>query len=757
MTAQPVELPRPRVRLRKDGSLVRVDAALYAQYLDAYRKAIEGARYERNRRLASYDQLPEIVKRLRDAGFEVDMSPEVLAALESYEKTQWLDLRGAEERIGTISALRDYQRVGARWLCGKRSALLADQQRVGKTITVIAALPARAPVLVVCPATVKEWWASQVRQWRPAFHARILSGRAGFRWPAESEVLITNYEALPSIHAQKCDGFLPPRPCPGCREQLVPIGNTFATILNGHLDDCTGFLPRPRCPGCHPFLDRALRGTVVVGDEVHRTKGRNSARGLRWRAMGEAIRERHEGRTWGSTGTPMQNDPMELWYVLSGLGLAAEAFGDFAAFKKIFKGKQLDYGAYKWGIPDEAAAEGLRRVALRRLRSEIYPELPPKTYETHQVVIDKKIIAQCDAFVSEAGGLDHILEMIQKRDEIHISEFESIRTALATAKIPKVIELIEHFAEEDDAPLLVFSMHRRPLEMLAKLPGWDTIHGGVPPAKRQPLVDKFQAGQLRGLALSIKAAGEGLNLSRASRAIFLDVSWNPMENEQAEDRFIDVMQVGLAKIVTVVTANHPLDDRITEVCLTKRKIIAASVDAASVKREKGAAGTLGERLRKLRTEDFSDRVMCGELLEALEVAVFRSAQDLDVARDLSEEARAVGGLTAAGWEIAETLLERSNGGGVPPEDPMSNWRDAFEKLTAQQKAVAVQEAIDELDAKARVPVIMQAIDELDEENRESLFAEIDAAYAVDEDDEPIEDPSDGDDADEDDEEEGDDE
>lgn len=50
------------------------------------------------------------------------------------------------------------------------------------------------------------------------------------------------------------------------------------------------------------------------------------------------------------------------------------------------------------------------------------------------------------------------------------------------------------------------------------------------------MVNRFQKGQFRVMCLNTKAAGVSINLDRASTAIFLDETWNPDDQEQAEDR-----------------------------------------------------------------------------------------------------------------------------------------------------------------------------------------------------------------------------
>lgn len=76
------------------------------------------------------------------------------------------------------------------------------------------------------------------------------------------------------------------------------------------------------------------------------------------------------------------------------------------------------------------------------------------------------------------------------------------------------------------------------MEKLLKLWNWSykRIDGSTPTEIRQDIVNRFQKGELDSLILSTKAAGTGLNLTRATCSIFLDSDWNPAWEVQARDR-----------------------------------------------------------------------------------------------------------------------------------------------------------------------------------------------------------------------------
>lgn len=204
------------------------------------------------------------------------------------------------------------------------------------------------------------------------------------------------------------------------------------------------------------------------------------------------------------------------------------------------------------------------------------PELPKKTVQIWPVELSASLKKQCDAALEKIGGADELEKLITKGASFN--DLARIRAALATAKMPAMLELIEEL-EEQDEPVVVFSAHRAPIDHLAQRKGWAVITGDTSPEERTAIEDRFQAGELRGVGATIKAGGVAITLTRACRAIFVDLDWTPGLNQQAEDR---ICRIGQKRpvLITVLTAEHPLDERVSELLEEKVGIIDASVNAA---------------------------------------------------------------------------------------------------------------------------------------------------------------------------------
>lgn len=424
-------------------------------------------------------------------------------------------------------ALLPYQQEGVAFLRSRRHALLADDPGLGKTAQVLKALDPSDPVLVVCPRVAKGVWRSELNKWRPGvFRVYVPPTKAKFRLPQPGEVVIVTYDSVPLLSE----------------------------------------------------IDGTNRGTILVADEAHMVKTGSNKRCNAFRSVCVSVTEQ-QGKIWMLTGTPMPNSPDELWRILSYTTMAKTAYGDAKRFLRIFNGKQVQ-GAYGlklvWGRPTKEAREGFNKVALRRRRDDVLPELPKKFYKTVECSLSTDVTKMCDTLAEAMYrlGLDweQLVDMAWgSKDyfgDLHLSE---VRNALAVSKIPTLIEVVEE-AEQQKTPTVVFSAHRAPVEALRGREGWDVITGETSAAQRSAIVEQFQQGKLFGVAATIKAAGVALTLTRSHNCVFVDRDWTPANNLQAEGRLQRIGQKSNI-LVTNLVCDHALDIHVTETLMRKQAII----------------------------------------------------------------------------------------------------------------------------------------------------------------------------------------
>ncbi|HET8643040.1 MAG TPA: SNF2-related protein [Pseudonocardiaceae bacterium] len=450
---------------------------------------------------------------------------------------------------GLHATLRRYQRVAVQWLVRTTAAgfgaLLADDMGLGKTLTVIAYRLCRenaAPSLVVCPASLIVNWEREFARFAPGvavrrYHAtgRSLDGlQAG-------EVVVTTYGTL-------------------LRD---------AAVLTGvHWD-------------------------LVVADEAQQIKNHRSQAARALRMLRPAARI-------AVTGTPVENSLTELWAILDWTNPGL--FGSLTAFRERF-GRAAEREAAE-AFADRDAARRLGRLiapfVMRRRKSDpdVVPELPDKVLNDRYVELTREQAALYQAATAEAldriaasDGLHRrgqVLRLLQALRQIcnspahYLREpadgWDAARQAARSGKLQVLEELLESIIVSGDAALIftgyVSMGHLIRAHLAACGIRTKFIHGGVPAASRQQIVDRFQAGNGDALILSVRAAGTGLNLTRAGHVIHFDRPWNPAVEDQATDRAHRVGQHRLVEVHHLI-AEGTIEDRIAGLLARKRELTEA--------------------------------------------------------------------------------------------------------------------------------------------------------------------------------------
>ncbi len=141
------------------------------------------------------------------------------------------------------------------------------------------------------------------------------------------------------------------------------------------------------------------------------------------------------------------------------------------------------------------------------------------------------------------------------------------RLAARSGKLALLDELLDTVLAEDGSALVFtqyVGMARLIIRHLAeRAVPVDLLHGGTPVPERERMVDRFQSGAVPVLVLSLKAAGTGLNLTRAGHVVHFDRWWNPAVEEQATDRAYRIGQTQPVQVHRLVTEGT-VEDRIAE-------------------------------------------------------------------------------------------------------------------------------------------------------------------------------------------------
>jgi len=531
-----------------------------------------------------------------------------------------------------VAGLYPYQRVGAEYLRSRRRAILADQMGTGKTPEALAALDARVGVLVVAPSVVQGNWLKEAIRWRKDLRPMVWQPPYSI-FPAPGELVIVTYPKLTSPDFQ-CQNLERRSRCPWCgKASVVPLEDEEVMRLAAEqipwTDKCDpdrGGACRKTSgePGVRKFQqsqdvwpewvwvgEQPKHPVQLVVDEAHYCKNKNAQRTIATRTIAAACAAGSAGRAstvWLLTGTPLLNEPPELWSLCQLFPGATghfddgawDTFGSWSAFVEMFDGRKQIVGGqsrgYEWGgkIKPEAR-DCLGSVMLRRMRQEVLPDLPKKTRRHLAVPVNARALSK-DAILTE----NLMLLFKEWSDDKVLAEcavggaLSQLRKELADLKLPMLLKLVKEY-EEVSEPLVVFSYHRDPIIELGQRKGWAAITGSTSDGERTALVERFQKGLLKGLAGTIGAMGVGVTLTHAANMIFLDRDFVPANNLQAEDRELRIGQ-DRGVVITILDAVHPIDERVA-IILEKKEMLLEAMDLAEEKNLAPAnanAGAQGE-------------------------------------------------------------------------------------------------------------------------------------------------------------------
>ena len=320
---------------------------------------------------------------------------------------------------------------------------------------------------------------------------------------------------------------------------------------------------------------------MIVADEVHKMKNPQSQ-------QGKAFLKLHTQTQIAMTGTPLMNNPLDLYIILKWLGYEKHSFYAFKNHYCVMGG----YGGYEiMGYKNlEELQEQLDEMMLRRRKEEVL-DLPEKTYidefvemTAKQAQIYKEVTMDVkmniDAIKTAPNPLAELIRMRQATGYTGI-----LSTKIQeSAKLDRMEELVAD-AIENEKQVVIFSnwtqMTDVIIEKLSKNYKINSITGQTNDADRQQIVDDFQDGKIQVLVGTAGAMGTGLTLTAGTVEIFMDEPWNMALKEQCVDRCHRIGQKSNITIYTIM-AKNTIDERIHELVIKKGAIADAIVDGAVV-------------------------------------------------------------------------------------------------------------------------------------------------------------------------------
>jgi SWI/SNF-related matrix-associated actin-dependent regulator 1 of chromatin subfamily A len=450
------------------------------------------------------------------------------AAAESVARSRAVSAEPIESIVGALGGeLAPFQWAGVRYALDARRVFIADEQGLGKTVEALAALEADDAY----PAIVI----------CPA-SMKLIWEREATKW-------------LPHRSVAVISGRVP----------VPPVGEI--TVLNYEIVAAhRGALARR-----HP--------RAIVVDESHYCKNPRAKRTQAVRSLAASVTP--DGLRLALTGTPVLNHADELIAQLRVIDRLSD-FGSGARFSNRFRGMRSE----------ERLHWHLRRVCfVRRLKSEVLPQLPPK----RQVVVPVALTNTDEYRLAERDVIEWLRTQPLDLSELNariattlraerLAQLGLLQRLAARGKLAAALAWIDDFLASGE-PLVVFARHVEVQQAVVDRFGSDgAVHllGSDSADARQAAIDAFQSPAGPQLIIcATRVAAQGITLTRASNVCFLELEWTPAMHEQAEDR---CHRIGQHDAVTgwYLLAAGTIDETMSRLIERKRATIAAVTDGRSL-------------------------------------------------------------------------------------------------------------------------------------------------------------------------------
>jgi superfamily II DNA or RNA helicase len=463
---------------------------------------------------------------------------------------------------GLEATLRPYQLHGFAWLAflweHRLGGILADEMGLGKTLQALALLahasaqprePDRRPFLVVAPTSVVSNWLSEAARFTPGLSVRAITateaaGGASIADAAAAvDVVVTSYALFRlDFEAYQAAGW-----------------------------------------------------AGLILDEAQFVKNRAAKVHL-------CARELDTPFKLALTGTPMENNLLELWALF-----AIVAPGLFPSARRFAE----DYLRPVEAGSNPALLARLRRrirpLMLRRTKDVVATELPPKQEQTLRIELNPRHRRLYDTVLQRER--QKLFGLIEDLDQNRFIVFRSLTllrmlsldpslvdekyAGVRSSKLDALFEQLEDVVAEGHRAL-VFSQFTSFLgKAAARLDAagiaYCYLDGST--RHRSAVIDRFKRGTAPVFLISLKAGGFGLNLTEADYVFLLDPWWNPATETQAVDR---THRIGQTKNVMVyrMVATDTIEQKVMALKEQKAALTGSVLDGSGLAGDGGFSDAL---------------------------------------------------------------------------------------------------------------------------------------------------------------------
>ncbi|RJT77329.1 hypothetical protein D6T63_15445 [Arthrobacter cheniae] len=520
-----------------------------------------------------FDQLRDLIEEARALS---EWDPESSLQISRYQAGLWADFEDLAEETeqaqswrdavsgllelkdvaptpppaGIVAEMRPYQAEGFSWLAflwrHQLGGVLADDMGLGKTLQALALMVyakestgLASPFLVVAPTSVVPNWSNETHRFAPGLKVVSISDTQGasglsiLDQVADADVVITSYTLF-------------------------------------RLD--------------FPAY-QALSWSGLVLDEAQFVKNRASK-------VHQAAKDFDAPFKLAITGTPMENNLMELWSLFN-----IVAPGLFPSPRKFTEDYRTPIEKIGDNRPLVRLRKRIRPLMMRRTKEAVASDLPPKQEQILEVELHPEHRHIYETYLQRER--QKLLGLIEDMNRNRMIVFRSLtllrmlsldaslvdpeHNGVPSAKLEVLFENLDDIIAEGHRAL-VFSQFTSYLKKAAEqldARGIEYAYLDGSTRSRGEVIDSFKDGKAPVFLISLKAGGFGLNLTEADYCFLLDPWWNPASEAQAVDR---THRIGQTKNVMVyrMVSKGTIEEKVMKLKEQKAKLFTSVMDDDAV-------------------------------------------------------------------------------------------------------------------------------------------------------------------------------
>lgn len=493
------------------------------------------------------------------------------------------------DRYDNLAALRDpnrkikpHQKEAVQFLLDRKKCILADDMGLGKSLELsVAAIEGNFDsVLIICPASLKTQWKEKELSWYvPEKDITIIEGING-KTKGELEKFLGYGEGKSGLSISELKKEA---------EEKGKWQNNHFVIINYDILDEFYEIPQSRSKENiekayknSPMLQYiANHKSLIIIDEAHRLSNNDS---IRYKIIKDLIKRGNPDSIYLATGTPITNNPQNLFCVLQFLddpitsdwqyymdrycgAMKIPAKGEkdrWTGYYLKMKGKNnwfelsdFEKNDLKQYIRDHARmitiAKGatnleelklrISHIYLRRTKEDLSEGLPNKTvhevfydFDVQQLMEYNKLWDEYEAAQLEADPTKEINK--------ELLEGAIYRKYCSNQMVPNTIKLADEFIEKGEK-VVIMCCYDEELYLLKDYYGDKCViyNGKMTPKQKDIAQNEFKENNEKMVFIgNLMSAGVGLTLTCSSKLIFNNISFVPGENFQGMDRIYRIGQ-----------------------------------------------------------------------------------------------------------------------------------------------------------------------------------------------------------------------